>query len=53
MDPKTRTELHSNSTHFVSACGVVLSPKAFISTKAHVVPSCPKCAEVYRKEYAR
>jgi hypothetical protein len=34
------------------ACGAQVPPKIVISTKANIEPTCPKCAEVYQKEFA-
>lgn len=36
-----------------AACGAKVDAKHFISTKANLEPTCPRCAEIYRKEYAK
>ena len=38
---------------YPAACGESPAFKQFISTKANIEPSCPGCAEYYRKEYAK
>jgi hypothetical protein len=34
-----------------TACGETVPAKCFINNRANVEPTCPKCAEVWRKEY--
>ncbi len=34
-----------------AACTAVVSTKIIVSTRANVEPSCPECAEIYRKEF--
>ena len=34
-----------------AACGAELPAKCFINNRANVEPTCPECAEVWRREY--
>jgi len=54
--PNDRTHIsrdsRSRAGQWLTACEAAVSHKLIVSLRAFIAPTCPKCAEIYNREYA-